>query len=144
MLDYLDHLDAQQFATLYHSGQFYGEHPYTYHLSQVAEDFEHGSLLWQVAWLHDTLEDTEATYEELEHHFGPTVAEAVELLTKKPELTYFSNIQRIIDSGNYTALLVKLNDNSSNYKATGEDGLKRRYSKSIEMLTEALDHEYPV
>ena len=44
-------------------------------------------LAIQTAILHDTLEDTSATYAELEEHFGTKVADAVQALTKDPSIT---------------------------------------------------------
>ncbi|WP_345767443.1 MULTISPECIES: HD domain-containing protein [Chryseobacterium] len=69
--------------------------PYVVHLSNVAmeilvaagqsESFNTGFAI-QVALLHDVLEDTGATFEELSEKFGRTVAEGVLSLTKNVEL----------------------------------------------------------
>ncbi len=40
-----------------------------------------------VAWLHDVVEDTEVTLEEVEHEFGPRVAIAVDAITRRPDET---------------------------------------------------------
>ncbi len=65
--------------------------PYVVHLSNVAmevlvagsltENFDTGFAV-RVALLHDTLEDTDTGYSELEERFGAAVAEAVKTLTK--------------------------------------------------------------
>lgn len=70
--------------------------PYLLHLSNVAmeiliasahtENFDLGFAV-QVALLHDTLEDTDTTFQELEEKFGLEVAEAVAALTKNERLT---------------------------------------------------------
>jgi (p)ppGpp synthase/HD superfamily hydrolase len=69
--------------------------PYVIHLSNVAmeiliaieksENFD-GKFAVQVALLHDTLEDTDVTFEELENEFGKSVAAAVLALTKNSDL----------------------------------------------------------
>ena len=67
------------------------DHPYVVHLSNVAmeilvasahtDDFEVGFAV-QVALLHDTMEDTSATLDELTNMFGGAIASAVSALTK--------------------------------------------------------------
>ena len=69
--------------------------PYTVHLSNVAmeiliagsktPDFNTAFAI-QVALLHDVLEDTSTTYEELENNFGTAIAVAVQALTKNQDL----------------------------------------------------------
>ena len=50
----------------------------------------------QVAILHDTLEDTDATFGEMENLFGAQVANAVQALTKNRDLT--SKKEKMMDS----------------------------------------------
>lgn len=69
--------------------------PYVIHLSNVAmeilvaagqtENFDLNFAI-QVALLHDTLEDTNTTFEELEREFGTEVAEGVSALSKNDNL----------------------------------------------------------
>jgi len=69
--------------------------PYVVHLSNVAmeiliasahtDDFDTGFAV-QVALLHDTLEDTSATFDELTNIFGTEIANAVSALTKNESL----------------------------------------------------------
>jgi len=62
----------------------YSNQPYQVHLQSVAalvagvSDDEEAIA---AAWLHDTVEDTPATLEDIEEHFGQSVAELVEELT---------------------------------------------------------------
>lgn len=69
--------------------------PYVVHLSNVAMEIliaaqktEHfdPEFAIQVALLHDILEDTETTFDELADEFGKEIAQAVLALTKNPEL----------------------------------------------------------
>jgi (p)ppGpp synthase/HD superfamily hydrolase len=62
---------------------------YLLHLAQVASEvFAAGCSELSVlcAYLHDTLEDTEATYEAVESNFGEAVAQGVSALTKNDAL----------------------------------------------------------
>jgi hypothetical protein len=68
-----------------------------------------------IAVLHDVLEDTPVTVDEL-HTRGcpPQVVEAVEILTKRLGEDYDAFIQRIRDSRNELALRVKISDIADN------------------------------
>jgi (p)ppGpp synthase/HD superfamily hydrolase len=92
---------AWNFATLYHEGQTYGgaqkeqQIPYINHIGSVgveviwalstAPELD-GDLAIQCALLHDTIEDTKATYELLMENFGRAVADGVMALTKDSTL----------------------------------------------------------
>ena len=76
--------DARTFAATAHSGQKYGDSPYTAHLSEVVEIVRTqtaSELAVTVAWLHDVVEDTSVSLMDIYHLFGPRVATAVMLLT---------------------------------------------------------------
>lgn len=77
---------AREWATKWHGCQMYGEGiPYTQHLEEVAAAVSPcGPELQAVAWLHDVLEDTEATFEDLKRHFGTSVAHMVWICTDIP------------------------------------------------------------
>ncbi|MGC4045961.1 MAG: HD domain-containing protein [Armatimonas sp.] len=72
--------------------------PYFMHLAQVATEVMAAGcseLSVLCAWLHDTIEDTETTYETLQGVFGVEVALGVLALTKNSELP---KEQRMADS----------------------------------------------
>ena len=76
--------DAKAMATAAHQGQFYGDGPYTVHLQSVRDilvAFGYEGELLVAAWLHDILEDTSVTMEEVQDHFGPMVASMVWAVT---------------------------------------------------------------
>lgn len=87
--------------------------PYVVHLSNVAmeillasektENFD-GELAVQITLLHDVLEDTPTTYEELENTFSKTVAEGVLALTKNANL---GKDEKMMDSLNRIKKLPK-------------------------------------
>lgn len=77
---------ARDFATRYHASQrrkYTGE-PYITHPAAVADlvrSVQHTEAMICAAWLHDTVEDTPATLDEIERVFGFEVAALVERLT---------------------------------------------------------------
>lgn len=79
-------INAIDFAFKKHQGQNrkHSGLPYTIHLARVAERVRKvisSEIILSAAWLHDTLEDTQTTYDELCHHFGDEVAYYVQELT---------------------------------------------------------------
>ncbi len=88
-----------------------------------------------VGFLHDVVEDTSYTFEDLENEgFSPEVIEALRLLTHDKETPYMAYIARICQSGNQTALHVKINDLHHNL-ARGKAG---GHTRCVERHTEAL------
>lgn len=76
---------AKAYATKFHAGQLYNGAPFTTHLAAVEvvlADFGYRAQQWiAVAWLHDILEDTPVTKEELKTVFGKWVTARVEHVT---------------------------------------------------------------
>lgn len=74
-------------------------YPYVVHLCQVAMEImalpEAGDLALSCALLHDTIEDTAVTFDDLSDRFGLPIAEGVLALTKNSELP---KEQRMADS----------------------------------------------
>jgi (p)ppGpp synthase/HD superfamily hydrolase len=93
-----------------------------------------------VAYLHDIIEDTEIDFKFIDSEFGFVIAEAVEILTKKPGDLYIDYICRI--SGNMIARKVKIADLEDNmnisrlYKVTEHD-IERlnKYIQAYKYLT---------
>ena len=83
--------NAMQFAMKKHTGQLrrYTNEPYWGHLAEVAGIVAMTPLCTpqqlQVAWLHDTIEDTDAKFGELVCSFGLIVAQGVNFLTDREE-----------------------------------------------------------
>lgn len=99
--------------------------PYLNHLSEVAllvAEATDGTdpVVVIAALLHDTLEDTDASYEEIEQLFGAAVAGVVAETTDDKRLRKADRKQRQIDSAPHAspqARLVKLADKVSNLRA---------------------------
>mgnify|MGYP000969944435 CR=1 FL=1 len=78
--------DAMLFAESRHKGQVrkYTGDPYIVHLAEVVgivASVQHTSAMLSAAWLHDTLEDTDTTFDELATRFGGEAAALVWSLT---------------------------------------------------------------
>lgn len=77
---------AKEFAHKKHTGQMYGTNIYDVHFLEVASLLKHyGASPYAVVAgiLHDTMEDTDTTYEEIKELFCVEVADMVSLLTDK-------------------------------------------------------------
>lgn len=135
---------ARELALKKHDGQVYGEHPYMYHLYQVENiairTYGCGTDciddLRVACLLHDILEDTDTTVEELiSTGFCEDVVRAVVLLTKDRETSYKDYIWMI--KGNELARKVKLCDTAANLmNSINACSAKRinKYSKQIQLL----------
>jgi (p)ppGpp synthase/HD superfamily hydrolase len=106
-----DYARAWRFASLHHRGQTYGgtaegeRIEYINHIGSVAmeviwalqaEPGADGALAVQCALLHDTIEDTAATYESVAREFGTRVADGVLALSKDERLP--TKAEQIADS----------------------------------------------
>lgn len=79
---------ARAFAIAAHGEQKYGDQPYAVHLDAVAGLVtRYGEEAVAVAYLHDAVEDTSATIEDIESNFGARVAACVSLLTDEAGAT---------------------------------------------------------
>ena len=83
---------AIEFATKAHEGQTrkYTGEPYIVHplaVMEIVKTVEHTEEMLMAAVLHDTVEDTDTTIQDIDREFGPVVAQLVEELTdvSKPE-----------------------------------------------------------
>lgn len=85
--------------------------PYIYHPIAVAkicaEEMELGPTAIIAALLHDTVEDTYITLEDIEESFGPTVRKVIDGLTKIPEV-FDENIS--IQAENFRKMILTISD----------------------------------
>lgn len=78
---------ARRLALAAHGEQRYGADPYRVHLEHVVEvlmRFAHDDVMQAAAWLHDTVEDTGLTIDEVAAEVGPEVAAIVAAVTDEP------------------------------------------------------------
>lgn len=114
--------------------------PYIFHPVHLAElmDTEDECI---VALLHDVVEDTDVTFEELEKEFSNNVIEAIKLLTHDKKVPYDEYILKLKD--NPIAKKVKLADLKHNSDKTRLDHLtpkdiirNKKYENAIKLLSE--------
>lgn len=118
------------------SGQPYIFHPY--HLAEQMKD----ELTVCVALLHDVVEDTDITFEQLQQEFPEEIIETLKLLTHDDGEDYFEYVKRIRNNPN--AVAVKLADiahNSDQSRMTGtniseekKEYFRKKYSRAKAIL----------
>lgn len=140
---------ALDFATRKHEGQKRknGE-PYIVHPTRVAEivrqvkiDSKNLNDLVAAAFLHDTIEDTDTSYKELEREFGGQVASLVMELSSAPfAADYLGKAQYLCGHMVYMttyALVVKLADRLDNIldmKGFSTEKKMRKYKETLEII----------
>ncbi|MBK7573459.1 MAG: bifunctional (p)ppGpp synthetase/guanosine-3',5'-bis(diphosphate) 3'-pyrophosphohydrolase [Bacteroidetes bacterium] len=127
--------------------------PYVVHLSNVAmevmmanantENFN-VALAIQAALLHDTIEDTDTTFSEVEENFGLDVANAVMALTKNESLPkeeqMMDSLQRIKKMP-HEVWAVKLADRITNLQAPPshwDNAKKKKYRAEAQIILDEL------
>lgn len=114
--------DARSFAIDRHADQRYGSAPYEVHLAAVRAvlgDIGITGPLLSAAWLHDVLEDTATTKDEVASRFGAIVAELVWAVTgvgsdrKQRNLAVYEKLRALPD-----AVTLKLADRIANVEAS--------------------------
>jgi RelA/SpoT family (p)ppGpp synthetase len=121
------------------SGDPYFSHPIE--VAGILTDLHLDDETIVTAILHDTIEDTVATPEEIEKHFGPNVARLVDGVTKLSKIEAQSENQRAAEnlrkfllamSGDIRVLLVKLADRLHNMRTLhfiGSEEKRRRIAR---------------
>ena len=150
---YTPNLDAQRlydaftFADAEHHGQLRksGE-PYIIHPLAVADivadlGLDTDSVI--AALLHDCIEDTPATHEDIAKRFGPTVADLVEGVTKLTRMQYVSkeeeqmeNLRKMLMamSHDIRVILIKICDRLHNMRTMEYQSPRKQREKSLETM----------
>ena len=111
------------------SGVPYYHHPFAV-AGFVAMESDNPEYV-MTALLHDVVEDTGISLRDLlALGYSRHVVDAVDLVTRSPEMTYFDFIRRLRDSDNEMALTVKRADIKHNLTR----GLGKRYAKALTLL----------
>ena len=106
---------AFNLAEMQHSGDFYGTEPYINHPVRVFEMVRSAGLSEShqiVALLHDVVEDTDATIDDIYSRFGSLIATSVDAITKRPGEPHELYFARVMADD--VAHTVKLFDSTSN------------------------------
>lgn len=133
---------AMRIAYEAHHGQFdYNGIPYIFHPIHLAEQMD-DEISCCAALLHDVVEDTSKTLEELAREFPPEVIDVVKLLTHDDATPYFDYVRSI--KANPIAVKVKLADLAHNSDQTRCVGLdltaekktcwQEKYARAREIL----------
>ena len=108
------------------------------HVVRVADMcIKHGFDYMMVGLLHDIIEDTDTTLDELPENIRVDIS----TLTRRSDETYFEYINRIKNYGSNRAIIVKLYDIKDHLeqKDTLTKSLEKRYLKAKNILENALD-----
>lgn len=132
---------ALSIATAAHAGQLDRDgypvilHPLTVGLMGHTDEEK------MAGFLHDVVEDTDYTFDDLSQQGIPSgVVNALHLLTHEKGTDYYDYVQRIIDSGNPIALQVKYNDLRHNYaRGKAYPHLQQKHGKALQMIEKAIE-----
>ena len=139
--------DAFTFADNAHSGQLRKDgSPYITHPLAVAEivadlGLDTDSII--AALLHDTIEDTGATHEEIAKRFGPTAADLVEGVTKLTRVQYTSkeeeqmeNLRKMLMAmvKDIRVILIKICDRLHNMRTMEYQSPRKQKEKALETM----------
>lgn len=116
-------------------GMLYITHP----LRVMARFISSPEIYQIVAVLHDTVEDTDVTLDDIDKQFGKEVRDAVDALSRRDGEPYIDFIRR--GALNKTARAVKLSDlldNSNPDRGYKNEGLLKRYEKAYNYLLETI------
>lgn len=108
--------------------------PYIFHPLHLAEQMN-DEISTCVAILHDVVEDTEISFDQLAKEFPNEIIESIQLLTRDDNIQYFEYIRNIKEDP--IAVKVKLADLDHNLDITRFRGTKKDLSK-----TESLRRRY--
>lgn len=157
LMNYLSNqkvLKAFNYAKKMHEGQLRRDGtPYIEHPIRVAnyvarfEGFKNIEILIVSALLHDTIENTETTYYDIENLFDYAVANIVEELTideeKRKELGKEKYLETKMEKMTNWALIIKLCDRLDNTSdlTTSNEEFKNRYSmETLDVLTYVVNN----
>jgi (p)ppGpp synthase/HD superfamily hydrolase len=130
---------AIKIAVKAHDGQYRKfeetDTPYIVHPIRVAAAFDAGTPEYIVAILHDVVEDTDVTLDDLREHFPEVIIDGVDGMTRRKDdgETFFEYVERC--GKNPVSKAVKAQDLVDNMGSLPEShGLRARYTKAMQML----------
>ena len=150
---------ADAFAAKWHNGQFrkdgitpYIEHPrkvfhvlnheWNFAINEDIKDFRPIPKLYLiVALLHDVLEDTDVTEEEIKKEFGQKVLDCVKILTYYPDVKKEDYMKNIADNEDVWLCVVKYVDrlcNTFDFIISGKVNYAKKYLHKADLIWERL------
>lgn len=128
---------ARMFAELAHAGQTYNDEvPYIYHPEQVVKILERFNftdpVMIAAGYLHDVIEDTNRSYNDIKKRFGEDTAELVYAVTSELGRNRAERNKKTYPKiyGNYRATALKLADRIANVEyGLANDGKNDMYAK---------------
>ena len=139
--------EAFRYGRAYHEGQLRKDgSPYITHPLEVAHlvaelGLDADSVM--AALLHDTIEDTDATHEEVAHRFGATVADLVEGVTKLTRVKFSSTEEKQMENlrkmlmamaKDIRVILIKICDRLHNMRTMEYQSPKKQREKALETM----------
>ena len=141
LFDAFTYADAAHHGQLRKSGEPYIIHPIA--VAEIVADLELDVDSVIAALLHDCIEDTASTHEEIAKKFGPTVAELVEGVTKLTRVQYVTkeeeqmeNLRKMLIamSHDIRVILIKVCDRLHNMRTMEYQSPKKQREKSLETM----------
>jgi len=131
---------AYDYAAKAHAGQFdKGGKPYIEHVKHVADRINGDNNAKIVALLHDVVEDTDYTFEDIAAEgFEDCILEALRIITKNTDIEYMEYIDNI--SSNELACKVKIVDLKHNMDLTRIPNPTDYDYRRIEKYKKALEY----
>jgi len=142
---------AKLYAIKAHGDQLYGDKPYSVHLEHVVTILRnYGETAQVIGYLHDVVEDTNITIEDIEDEFGVFVADCVSILTdetgdnrKERKTKTYAKMSKV--SGDLElALVVKAADRLANLQASSSGDnvrLLNMYKQEHEIFKSSVQRE---
>lgn len=134
-----------------HSNQTYGIYPYIYHprcVYMITKDLGYSDEILVACILHDVLEDSDISYDDLKKAFGEEIAEIVFCVTdeagrnrKEKKSKTYPKIR-----GNWKATVVKVCDRIANLEESiaSNPQMLQMYKKEHQIFVESLyDKKHP-
>lgn len=136
--------EASYLAIAAHGNQTYDGYPYYYHLEQVVDvlkEYGYTDDKYIIAgYLHDTIEDTDVSYNDIKTKFGQEIAEIVYCVTDELGRNRVERKTKTLPkiAGNFDAIIIKLADRIANLRSPKKKGM---YVKEYNTF---MDHLYKV
>lgn len=144
LADLFQDIKAHAYSTYSHRGQerkFSGD-PYIKHPRRVRAGLKKfgvsDSDTLAAALLHDTIEDTKATYKDVEKYFNKNVADIVQWLSNPSSAEKAAHIKKIFDKAPYEVVLIKTMDRIDNLSDGGSPKFFAKYKETSDIIRDGL------